>query len=125
MEKKKVLVVDDEKFFTELLKSNLELTGKFEVRTENGGANAASVARDFDPDIVLLDIVMPGMSGVSVAEQFQNDEKIKSTPVIFLTALATTEKTVDEDILVGNHPFIAKPISLNDLIICIEKYARK
>lgn len=123
--KKKVMVIDDEKLFTELIKSNLELTGKYEVETESKGKNAVLSARHFKPDIILLDIVMPGMSGVSVAAEMNSDEELKNTPVIFLTALTTTEKTVDRDIMIDNHPFLAKPISIKDLIDCIEKYVRK
>jgi len=125
MGKKKILVVDDEKFFTELLKSNLELAGQFEVRVENNAVKAASSAREFNPDIILLDILMPGISGYKVSDELKNDELTRDIPVIFLTALATTEKTADKEVMVDNHPFIAKPISINELIKNIDKYARK
>lgn len=125
MSKKKVLVIDDEKLFTELIKSNLEMTGKYEVETENKGANAKFTARDFRPDIILVDVIMPGVSGVSVVEELSNDEELKNIPVIFLTALSTTEKTVNQDIMINDHPFISKPVSVKELVSSIEKYARK
>lgn len=125
MEKKKVLVIDDEKLFTELIKANLELTGKYEVETENKGENAKFTTRDFKPDIILVDVIMPGKSGVSVVAELKEDEELKDIPVVFLTALATTQKTVEQDITISDHPFISKPISIKDLIGSIEKYARK
>lgn len=125
MKKKKVLVIDDEKLFSELIKSNLELTGKYEVETENKGENAIFSVKDFKPDIILVDIIMPGKSGVTVVGELSKDEELRYIPIVFLTALATTAKTVDQEVMIDEHPFLAKPVSINDLIDCIEKYARK
>lgn len=125
MKKKKVLVIDDEKLFSELIKSNLELTGKYEVETENKGENAIFSVKDFKPDIILVDIIMPGKSGVTVVDELSKDEELRYIPIVFLTALATTAKTVDQEVMIDEHPFLAKPVSINDLIDCIEKYARK
>lgn len=125
MKKKKVLVIDDEKLFSELIKANLELTGKYEVETENKGENALFSAKDFKPDIILVDIIMPGKSGVTVVDELSKDEELRYIPIVFLTALATTAKTVDQEVMIDEHPFLTKPVSINDLIGCIEKYARK
>jgi CheY-like chemotaxis protein len=86
MAKKRVLLVDDEKSFTNLLKLNLEDTGNYEVRVENWAEDALKAAREFKPDIVLLDIIMPRMPGGNVAMQLKEDPALKDTPVIFLTA---------------------------------------
>ena len=60
---RKILLVDDEAGFTQLLKMNLEKSGDFEVTIENDSTKAIATARSFQPDVVLLDVVMPGMDG--------------------------------------------------------------
>ena len=65
--KKKILVVDDEAGLTRMIKANLERTGKYEVRTENMGSRAMAAAREFRPDLMFLDVMMPDMSGDDVA----------------------------------------------------------
>lgn len=125
MKKKKVLIVDDEKLFTDLIKANLELTGKYEVMTENKGENAVFSARDFNPDIILVDIIMPGKSGPSVADELSNDEDAGDIPIVFLTAFVTTDRTVNQDVMIGDRPFLPKPISIDELAVCIDRYARK
>lgn len=64
---KKILIVDDEEDFTKLIKLNLERTGEYEVEIENGGLRGLAAAREFKPDLILLDILMPDMEGGEVA----------------------------------------------------------
>src|SRR5258706_15639749 len=83
---KKILVVDDEVTITRLLKLNLEKTGAYVVREENRGAKAYAAAREFKPDLILLDVMMPDLDGGEVAAQLQADPLMKGIPIIFLTA---------------------------------------
>ena len=71
METKRILVVDDEQGFTMLLKMNLEKKGGYEVRVENDATKALDAAREFRPQVVLLDVVMPEMDGGDVALSFR------------------------------------------------------
>ncbi|MFH0790574.1 MAG: response regulator [Candidatus Omnitrophota bacterium] len=125
MEKRKILIVDDEETFVRMVKLNLESTGKYEVRTETKGGNALSAAKQFHPDLILLDIVMPDMEGSAVAEQIMGDDEAKNIPIVFLTALVTQKEIGTSCVFIGNHPYIAKPVSSSDLINCIEKNIRK
>src|SRR5574341_977452 len=86
MVQKRILIVDDETTITRLLKLNLERTGAYVVREENLGSNAHLAAREFKPDLILLDIMMPDIDGGDVAAQLQEDPILKNTPVVFLTA---------------------------------------
>jgi len=123
--KKKVLLVDDEKSFTTLLKMNLEQTGRYEVRAENWGEDAVPAAREFRPDVVLLDIIMPRMPGGNVVAQFETDPELKDIPIIFLTAAIQRSTVAAHDGIICEHPCIAKPASVDEIIELIEKQTAK
>jgi len=120
MEKKKILVVDDEVSFTRMLRRNLEATGKYEVREENSGANAYAAAKEYQPALILLDIAMPEVDGGGVAAQIQEDDKMKHIPIVFLTAIMKKEELSPTGSEISGRTFLAKPIQLNDLVACIE-----
>ena len=73
---KRILVVDDEPAVTRMVKLNLERTGDFIVKTENQGSQAVAAAREFQPDVTLLDVMMPDMGGEEVATLLQEDETL-------------------------------------------------
>ena len=123
--KKKVLLVDDEKSFTNLLKMNLEQTGRFEVRAENWGEDALPAAKEFKPDIMLLDIIMPRMPGGNVVALFEADPEMKDLPIIFLTAAIQRSTVAAHDGIICDHPCIAKPANLDEIIDMIEKHSVK
>ncbi|MCF7874594.1 MAG: response regulator [Candidatus Omnitrophica bacterium] len=121
MEKKKILIIDDEENFTRLVQLNLEETGRYEVKTVNKGSFGIAAAKEFKPDLILLDILMPDIEGGEVAFQLKNDKDVKNIPIVFLTAVATKEQVEKSSGFIGGHPFIAKPVDAEELIECIEK----
>lgn len=108
----KVLIVDDESGFTKLVKLTLERSGNYQVLEENDGSQAWLTARDFKPDIIFLDVVMPKADGGEVAQQIRSDPLLEKVPVIFLTAIVSQKESHHE---FGGFPFLAKPVSI-DLI---------
>jgi CheY-like chemotaxis protein len=120
--KKRILVVDDEPSITRLLKLNLEQTGDYEVATENISRAALAAAEEFQPDLLLLDVVMPGLDGGSLASQLQTSPKLKGTPIVFLTAAVTREEVRGRRGLVGGQPFLAKPVNLHEVLACLEQH---
>lgn len=118
MDRKKILIVDDESGFTRLLKLTLEKTGAFVVLEENDGTKAREVAREFQPDLILLDIVMPKIDGGDVASQIQADPQLKHIKIVFLTAIVSQKETIPGG-KIGGLPFLAKPVSLEALKKCI------
>jgi len=120
MSKKMILVVDDEASLTRMLRRNLEATGKYEVKEENSGAQAYASAKQFQPDMILLDVMMPDIDGGAVAAQIQDDENLKHIPIVFLTAIVQKEEAEDTGSNIGGRTFLAKPVKLDDLITCIE-----
>jgi CheY-like chemotaxis protein len=119
MKKKRIFVVDDEPGFTRLLKLTLEHTGHYTVQEQNDGTKAWLAARDFKPDIIFLDIVMPKIDGGDVAQQIRSDPMLAHIPVIFLTAIVSQTESKNE---IGGFPFIAKPVSLDAINRCIKDH---
>jgi len=120
--RKRILVIDDEVPLTNLVKLTLERTGSFEVRVENQGSRGYDAAKEFKPDLVLLDIVMPDVEGSEVARQIKDDVELKDTPIAFLTAAVMKEELVgDQGSHIGGFPFIAKPVEEGELIAFVNK----
>jgi CheY-like chemotaxis protein len=119
---RKILVIDDEAGFTKLLKMNLEKSGEFEVRIENNSLKALATAREFHPEVVLLDVVMPGMDGGDVAAQFQDDPMLKKVPIIMLTALVSPGETSHDSVAqAGAMSVLPKPVKLDKLVACLRQ----
>ena len=123
--KKRILIVDDEVPFTRMVKLNLEKTGDFEVRAENRASGAVNAAREFKPDLILLDVIMPGMDGGDVRNQFKRDRALKQTPLIFLTATVSKREAGEGGFNSGGELFLAKPVSVENLIACINEHLPK
>jgi len=119
MKPKRVLVVDDESGFTRLLKLTLEKSGGYVVREENDGTQAWLVAREFVPDIIFLDIVMPKVDGGEVAAQMRSDPLLQHIPIVFLTAIVSSKEGGHE---IGGFPFLAKPVSVDAIKHAIEEH---
>jgi len=119
----KVLVVDDEEPILELLKYNLEKAG-YEVETAPDGVKGVEVARKFHPDVVLLDIMMPGMDGVETCRRIREIPEIQKTFVIFLTARSEEYSEVAA-FDVGADDYITKPIKPRALISRINAVFRR
>ena len=125
MNKKRILVVDDEASISRLLKLNLEKTGEYLVHTEIQGTQALAAAREFKPELVLLDVMMPDMDGGDVAAQMLGDAELKNVPIVFLTAAVRQEELGSRDGNLGGFPYLAKPLSVRAVINAIEKYLLK
>ena len=123
--KKRILVIDDEVSFARMVKLNLEKSGAFEVRVENLAMNALSAAREFLPDLILLDVIMPGMDGGDVSKQIKRDRNLKGTPIVFLTATVSRREAGAGGLNSGGELFLAKPVSVESLIACINEHIRK
>jgi CheY-like chemotaxis protein len=123
LSRQRVLIVDDEVSFARMVKLNLEKTGQFEVRTENKATYAVAAAREFRPDVILLDVIMPSMDGGDVANQLKHDRHLREIPIIFLTATVSKREAGEGGLNSGGDLFLAKPISVEALIHCIRERA--
>jgi CheY-like chemotaxis protein len=116
---RRILIVDDDREGTGLIKILLEKTGQYLVLEENDAPRAHESARDFRPDLILLDMVMPKIDGRDIAAQIDTDPELQRTPIIFLTAVATSAE-VKAGVSFQGHPVLAKPINILELINRIE-----
>src|SRR6185436_5922576 len=121
-EKKHILVVDDQPHNTRLLKLYLERTNDYVVREENDSKAALSTAEVFQPHLILLDVMMPGMDGGELAACFHANPKLKAVPIVFLTAIVTKGEVEAGRGLVGGFPFLAKPVVLSEVDACLKHH---
>ena len=117
---RRILIVDDDRDGTRLIKSLLEEISHYLVLEENDAAKAHESARDFRPDLILLDIMMPQIDGGDIAAQIDADPGLQRTPIIFLTALVTKTEA-KAGLHIQGHPVLAKPIDIPELINRIEE----
>jgi DNA-binding response OmpR family regulator len=118
---KKIVVIDDEKDFNFFLKKNLEQQGDFEVITCSDSTKAVELVKTTKPNLILLDILMPNVSGIQIAEEIRDDKDIKDIPIIFITAAVTRKETDKEGNIIGGRYFIAKPARVSEIINMIKK----
>lgn len=118
--KTRIMIVDDQSAATHLWKLMLEKTGGYVVQEENAGARALETAREFKPDLLLLDVNMPVMDGGEIAIGFRGDKVLKDLPIVFLTSLISREEAALGRRIEGC-PCLAKPASLDDLLQSIQE----
>jgi len=115
----KVLVVDDEKDFSEMVREYLRIKGGFEVEVADSGFQAGFTVARFKPDLILMDIMMPDMDGFEVHRMLRDDPDTRHIPVVACTAYRDeeTERRIREDRFDG---FVEKPLKLDRLLEVIQ-----
>ena len=111
-----VMMIDDEPMLTEVIGAYLEDAGYRQLVAINDPSGALQAVRDQDPALVLLDLVMPGVSGFEILQEMRRDERLRYTPVIVLTAASdpvTKLKALD----MGATEFLAKPVDPSELVL--------
>jgi diguanylate cyclase (GGDEF)-like protein len=106
----RVLVIDDDAAQRRLVSINLEDEG-FEVKVASSGEEGISVAREFSPEAIMLDIEMPGMDGIETCRQLKADSGLASIPVLFVTGRRDDDPTTVEALSAGGNDFISKDAS--------------
>ncbi|UXN63704.1 response regulator [Phyllobacterium sp. A18/5-2] len=117
----RVIYVDDESDIREVASMALELDAALEVRTCAGGQEALEVARSWKPNLILLDVMMPGMDGPMTLEELRRDAITQNIPVVFITA-RTQARDVERFLQLGAAGVIAKPFDPMALAEDVRKY---
>lgn len=125
MNKLRILVVDDDPKLSRLVKTILEKTGLYEVREENRSSAALTTGRAFIPDMILLDVNMPGKDGGDVARELQGDPTLSAKPVLFFTSLISHGEAGKHEVERGGMLFLAKPVDPAVLIETVGRILRQ
>ncbi|RZO87754.1 MAG: response regulator [Kiritimatiellaceae bacterium] len=123
MEKVKILVVEDEAPIQELLQFNLERV-KYKVKVADSGEDALKQASKFNPDLILLDIMLPGTDGLEVCKTLKASSKTENIPIIMLTALCE-EADIVTGLELGADDYITKPFSPRVLLARVKAALRR
>ncbi len=115
--RKKILAVDDEPANLEIIKE--ALSEHYDLRTASTGEEALEIAPEFIPDLIVLDIMMPGIDGYEVCQRLREELDFRSTPIIMLTAKMESE-AMTEGMKTGADDYIIKPFEVEDLMESIE-----
>ncbi|MCB0516477.1 MAG: response regulator transcription factor [Chitinophagales bacterium] len=123
MENIKILVVDDEPDILEFVKYNLEKEG-YAVKTALDGREGLELVRSWQPQLVLLDVMMPQLDGIEVCRQIRHDEKIKQPLIVFLTARSEDYSQI-AGFDAGGDDYITKPIRIRVLVSRLKALLRR
>ncbi|MBI4846070.1 MAG: response regulator [Candidatus Omnitrophica bacterium] len=112
--RRKILIIDDEVDFANMVKLNLSENG-FDVRTESDGRSVLNFIKEFSPELILLDVVMPKIDGFNVLKILKNNPQTMSIPVIMLTAIGTNDAKIKAAGMYCEE-YVLKPIDTEALV---------
>jgi DNA-binding response OmpR family regulator len=118
-----ILVVDDDELVSRTLQRALKLYD-YQVMVANSGTEGLQLARRHRPDLIVLDVVMPGTDGYQVCRQVRGDPLLKDTPILFLTAKSKDEDKI-EGFRAGGDDYLAKPFNMQELQLRIRAILRR
>jgi CheY-like chemotaxis protein len=126
MNRLRILIIDDDVSLTMVMKINLEATKRYEVRVVNQALEALSEARDFLPDLILLDVVMPDLDGGDISSMIKADPGLAKIPIVMVTALVSNDETgEDASVYQGGQTMVPKPVRFDKLLEVIENQLAK
>lgn len=118
--RQRILMIDDDQALTSVVKMALEGTGEYEVLTEHEPVRAVATARKFQPDLILLDLIMPQLDGGDISLDLTHEPTLADVPVIILSALVSNfDRSGGGMVKQGDRLMMAKPIRLETLRQCI------
>ena len=113
--KRKVLVVDDDRDLVELIIDVLERDGRFETRTVNNGFDAGMMVKEYRPDLIVLDVMLPDINGREVCQRVRNDSSLDEVKIICISGMVEEDK-ISELKAAGANDFLQKPFDTERLI---------
>ena len=116
---KKILIIDDEEELCSFIKLNLEKREDYKVHVCTDSRGAIRSAKQLHPDLILLDIVMPGISGTDIARGLKNEMDTQKIPIVFLKGRIPKEEAEDRQYIPGADHIVTKPVVLNKMISMI------
>ena len=120
---KRIFIIDDESDLTDLLRYQLKREG-FKVEAKNDPFAALSAARDFGPDLIVLDVMMPDLDGYQLLRMFRSDNLLSEIPVVMLTARAGVEDRI-KGLESGADDYLGKPFDAKELVLRIRAILKR
>jgi excisionase family DNA binding protein len=118
--KREVLLVDDDKDLVEVLEASLNADGRFEVRVANNGFDAGMMVKEYRPDIIVLDVMLPDINGREVCQRVRSDSQMEGVKILCISGMVEQDK-VEELKTAGADDFLQKPFESDELIARIGK----
>lgn len=113
--RKKLLIVDDDQDLVDLMEDGFRRDGQFEIRTANNGFDAGMGVKEFRPDLVVLDVMLPDINGKEVCQRVRNDPTMDMVKILCISGMVEASK-VDSLKEAGANDFMQKPFSIDDLV---------
>jgi two-component system OmpR family response regulator len=113
--KRKLLIVDDDQQLVELLHDTFEADGRFEIKTANNGFDAGMLVKEFRPDLVVLDIMLPDINGKEVCQRIRSDATMEAVKIICISGMVEQDKVADLK-AAGADDFMQKPFDTAKLV---------
>jgi excisionase family DNA binding protein len=113
--KRKALVVDDDEELVELIRDVLEADGRFEVRVANNGFDAGMMVKEYRPDILVLDVMLPDINGKEVCQRVRADDSLEDVKIICISGMVEGDK-IDDLREAGADDFVQKPFEIEHLV---------
>jgi len=113
--KRKILIVDDDEELVEVIQDVLERDGRFEVRTANNGFDAGMMVKDYRPDLIVLDVMLPDINGKEVCQRVRADNTQEEVRIICISGMVESDK-IDELRDAGANDFMHKPFEVDSLV---------
>jgi len=113
--KKKLLIVDDDEDLVELISEQFQRDGRFEIRTANNGFDAGMGVKEFRPDLVVLDVMLPDINGKEVCQRVRGDSTLDSVKILCISGMVEQDK-VDALKASGANDFMQKPFAVEELL---------
>ncbi len=113
--KRKLLIVDDDVDLVELMVDSFTRDGRFDIKTANNGFDAGMQVREFRPDLVILDVMLPDINGKEVCQRVRSDETMKSLKIICISGMVEQDK-IQDLLMAGADDFMNKPFDVDKLL---------
>jgi len=113
--RRKALIVDDDEELVELIRDALDADGRFEIRVDNNGFDAGMMVKEYHPDIIVLDIMLPDINGKEVCQRVRSDSNLDDVKIICISGMVEQDKIEDLKAS-GANEFVQKPFEVEQLI---------
>ena len=113
--KRKILIVDDDEDLVDLMQDAFAQDGRFDIKTANNGFGAGMLVKEFRPDLVVLDVMLPDINGKEVCQRVRNDPTMKSVKIICISGMVEQNKIADLR-AAGADDFMNKPFAVDALV---------